>query len=99
MWSNSPIAGVSIAVLLSLISPVVSQSIPGASLFVGGGVPGGTYALVDDYEPSVFFSKFNFYNVSQIRDFLGDNIDEGIVIRSNIWPCAVSRSQGLLFLC
>ncbi|GAB7356707.1 hypothetical protein MBLNU459_g7413t1 [Dothideomycetes sp. NU459] len=37
--------------------------IPGASLFVGGGVPGsGPYLLVDDYEPAVFFSKFNYYD-------------------------------------
>lgn len=49
---------------LSLILPAVSQSIPGASLFTGGGLPGsGAYELVDDYQPSVFFSKFNFYNV------------------------------------
>ncbi|KAG9621066.1 glycoside hydrolase family 16 protein, partial [Aureobasidium melanogenum] len=48
---------------LSLILPAVSQSIPGASLFTGGGIPGsGSYELVDDYQPRVFFSKFNFYN-------------------------------------
>lgn len=50
---------------LSLISSAVSQSVPGASFFQGGGIPGsGAYELVDDYQPSVFFSKFNFYSVS-----------------------------------
>lgn len=49
---------------LSFVSSAVSQSIPGASYFTGGGIPGsGAYELVDDYQPSVFFSKFNFYNV------------------------------------
>ncbi|CAD0092799.1 unnamed protein product [Aureobasidium vineae] len=49
---------------LSLVLPAVSQSIPGASFFKGGGIAGsGAYELVDDYQPSVFFSKFNFYNV------------------------------------
>lgn len=53
---------------LSLSSFVSSQSIPGASLFVGNGAPGaGTYQLVDDYEPAEFFNKFNFYSVRKIR--------------------------------
>lgn len=46
------------------IVPIVGQSIPGAELFVGGGTPGGTYELVDDYETVNFFDKFNYYNVS-----------------------------------
>lgn len=55
---------IGILTFLSLVSPAVSQSIPGASLFTGGGISGsGAYELVDDYQPSVFFSKFNFYNV------------------------------------
>ncbi|KAK5002789.1 hypothetical protein LTR28_010981 [Elasticomyces elasticus] len=49
--------------LLAAVSKVVAQSVPGGTLFVGGGVPGsGSYTLVDDYEPSIFFNKFNFYN-------------------------------------
>ena len=57
---------------LSLISSAVSQSVPGASFFQGGGIPGsGAYELVDDYQPSVFFSKFNFYSVSiSLRGFV-----------------------------
>ncbi|THW80578.1 hypothetical protein D6D19_00360 [Aureobasidium pullulans] len=49
--------------LFALFSSALAQSIPGASYFTGGGVPGsGAYQLVDDYQPSVFFSKFNYYN-------------------------------------
>lgn len=51
---------------LSFISRVSAQSIPGASLFVGGGAPGAaSYQLVDDYEGpgGNFFNKFNFYSV------------------------------------
>jgi hypothetical protein len=56
--------GIGILPLLSLVLTAASQSIPGASFFKGGGIPGsGAYELVDDYQPSVFFSKFNFYNV------------------------------------
>lgn len=61
--------GTGLLPLLSLVLPAVSQSIPGASFFQGGGIPGsGAYELVDDYEPSVFFSKFNFYNVCCLHD-------------------------------
>jgi len=56
--------GIGLLPFLSLVLPAISQNIPGASFFKGGGIPGsGAYELVDDYEPSVFFSKFNFYNV------------------------------------
>ncbi|THV86645.1 hypothetical protein D6D29_01356 [Aureobasidium pullulans] len=49
--------------LFALFSSALAQSIPGASYFTGGGVPGsGAYQLVDDYQPSVFVSKFNYYN-------------------------------------
>ncbi|CAD0057821.1 unnamed protein product [Aureobasidium pullulans] len=41
--------------LFALFSSALAQSIPGASYFTGGGVPGsGAYQLVDDYQPSVF---------------------------------------------
>ena len=53
----------SIIAFISSFDLVCSQSIPGAQLYVGGGVPGGGYQLVDDYQPSTFFSKFNYYNV------------------------------------
>lgn len=53
-----------LAVSISCTFLAHAQSIPGASLFVGGGTPGGTYSLVDDYEPSTFFNKFNYYDVS-----------------------------------
>jgi hypothetical protein len=60
--------GIGILPLLSLVLPAASQSIPGASFFKGGGIPGsGAYELVDDYQPSVFFSKFNFYNVCRFH--------------------------------
>lgn len=50
---------------LSLCSFSQGQSVPNASFFAGGGSPGGTYQLIDDYEPAIFFNKFNFYDVSQ----------------------------------
>jgi len=64
MPSKASQRGIRLLPFLSLVLPAISQSIPGASFFKGGGIPGsGAYELVDDYEPSVFFSKFNFYNV------------------------------------
>lgn len=60
-------------VLVSLTTYVASQSIPGASLFTGGGVPGGNYQLVDDYRPETFFSKFNYYNVRSMVKKMGLN--------------------------
>lgn len=57
-----------LASLLGLLGTVSAQSVPGASLLVGGGAPGSaSYQLVDAYEPSVFFDKFNFYSVSTLR--------------------------------
>lgn len=57
-------AKTSIITFFTLVLPVISQSIPGAQLYVGGGVVGGNYSLVDDYRPETFFSKFNYYSVS-----------------------------------
>lgn len=52
-----------LGLLLSFSSYVAAQSVPGASLLTGGGAPGAAaYELVDDYDPSVFFSKFNYYD-------------------------------------
>lgn len=48
---------------LTLLSLASAQSIPGAAFFSGNGAPGaGAYQLIDDYEPSIFFNKFNFYS-------------------------------------
>lgn len=50
-------------VLAGLLTSTTAQSIPGASFFLGNGVPGaGSYQLIDDYEPAIFFNKFNFYS-------------------------------------
>jgi hypothetical protein len=69
MPSRASQRGIDILPFLSLVLPAVSQSIPGASYFKGGGIPGsGAYELVDDYEPSIFFSKFNFYSVCCFHD-------------------------------
>lgn len=52
-----------IVLLLSFITAAYSQSVPGASFFGGNGAPGvAAYQLVDDYQPSVFFNKFNFFS-------------------------------------
>ncbi|KAK5200986.1 hypothetical protein LTR16_004218, partial [Cryomyces antarcticus] len=47
--------------LLFLVPSILAQSIPGAT-FYGGGGSGTNYSLVDNYTPSNFFSKFNFYS-------------------------------------
>ena len=55
-----------IAILLSFLTFASAQSIPGATFFNGTGAPGaGPYQLVDNYEPSIFFNKFNFYSVGR----------------------------------
>jgi hypothetical protein len=64
--------GIGVVSFVSFILPAISQSIPGASYFKGGGIPGsGAYELVDDYQPSDFFDKFNFYNVSCFMIMVG----------------------------
>lgn len=61
--------GIGVLPFLALVLPVIPQSIPGASYFKGGGMPdSGAYELVDDYQPSDFFDKFNFYNVCCLHD-------------------------------
>ncbi|RMY91160.1 hypothetical protein D0862_09787 [Hortaea werneckii] len=49
--------------VLSLLSAVHAQSVSEGTFYKGGGAPGAApYQLVDDYQPSIFFSKFNFYS-------------------------------------
>ncbi|KAI7349198.1 glycoside hydrolase family 16 protein [Hortaea werneckii] len=51
-----------IAILFTL-STVHAQSVAEGTFYKGGGAPGAApYQLVDDYQPSIFFSKFNFYS-------------------------------------
>lgn len=52
--------------LLSLLSFVSAQTVPGARLLTGGGAPGSAaYQLVDLYDGGAdFFDKFNYYSVS-----------------------------------
>jgi len=64
MSFSSRTAGLTAFFLLSFSSLFQCQSVPNASLLVGGGTPGGVYQLTDDYEPTIFFSKFNFYDAS-----------------------------------
>ncbi|KAK5725076.1 hypothetical protein LTR17_013275 [Elasticomyces elasticus] len=70
MRSSPLFSGTSIFCALSLFSTTsTAQSVPGASLFTGNGAPGaGPYQLVDGYEPSVFFNKFNFYSVRYVNE-------------------------------
>ncbi|KAI6835041.1 glycoside hydrolase family 16 protein [Hortaea werneckii] len=50
-------------VVLSLLSTTQAQSVAEGTFYKGGGAPGAApYQLVDDYQPSIFFSKFNFYS-------------------------------------
>lgn len=52
--------------VLSLLGTIYAQSVAEGTFYKGGGAPGAApYQLVDDYQPSIFFSKFNFYSVSQ----------------------------------
>ncbi|KAI6792338.1 glycoside hydrolase family 16 protein [Hortaea werneckii] len=49
--------------VLSLLSTTHAQSVAEGTFYKGGGAPGAApYQLVDDYQPSIFFSKFNFYS-------------------------------------
>ncbi|KAI6905549.1 glycoside hydrolase family 16 protein, partial [Hortaea werneckii] len=52
-----------VIVVLSLLSMTHAQSVAEGTFYKGGGAPGAApYQLVDDYQPSIFFSKFNFYS-------------------------------------
>ncbi|KAK3113280.1 hypothetical protein LTR53_009564, partial [Teratosphaeriaceae sp. CCFEE 6253] len=63
MQSSPFFSGTTVLCALSFLATAIAQSIPGATLFTGNGAPySGAYQLVDDYEPSVFFNKFNFYS-------------------------------------
>lgn len=76
MLSSPLVSRKGIAVSFSLLSCVSAQSVPGASFFFGGGAPGAAqYQLVDDYEPSTFFDKFNFYSVSATRTDVDHSVD------------------------
>ncbi|KAI7278040.1 glycoside hydrolase family 16 protein [Hortaea werneckii] len=49
--------------VLSFLSTAHAQSVAEGTFYNGGGAPGAApYQLVDDYQPSIFFSKFNFYS-------------------------------------
>ncbi|KAI6826505.1 glycoside hydrolase family 16 protein [Hortaea werneckii] len=49
--------------VLSLLCTTHAQSVAEGTFYKGGGAPGAApYQLVDDYHPSIFFSKFNFYS-------------------------------------
>lgn len=57
LLSRSSIAG-----FFSLLQIAKSQSAPGGEFFNGNGAPGaGVYTMVDDYQPSFFFDKFEFF--------------------------------------
>lgn len=64
--SPSPLASKTGVAVLSFLSFVTAQTIPGAQLLAGGGAPGSAaYELVDLYDGSSdFFEKFNYYSVS-----------------------------------
>ncbi|KAI7199745.1 glycoside hydrolase family 16 protein [Hortaea werneckii] len=52
-----------VILILSLLSITRAQSVAEGMFYKGGGAPGAApYQLVDDYQPSIFFSKFNFYS-------------------------------------
>lgn len=64
MGSSAFYPVIALATVLASVG-VVAQSVPGGTYFTGGGAPGAAaYSLVDNYEPSGFFDKFNFYSVS-----------------------------------
>ncbi|KAK5155995.1 hypothetical protein LTS14_005561 [Recurvomyces mirabilis] len=63
MWSSPLISGTSIVTALLVVQHAFSQSIPGALFLNGSGSPNAApYQLVDNYDPSTFFGKFNFYS-------------------------------------
>ena len=64
--SASPFVSRTGTTLLSLLSLISAQSVPGGQLLAGGGAPGSApYELVDLYDGSDnFFDKFNYYSVS-----------------------------------
>lgn len=70
MWSSPLVSRSCVAFSLYLVSLAYAQSIPGASFFQGNGAPGaGQYQLVDNYDGSSgFFTKFNYYSVSNSCD-------------------------------
>ncbi|KAF2221715.1 putative endo-1,3(4)-beta-glucanase, partial [Elsinoe ampelina] len=45
-----------------LLLSTSAQSVSGATHFVGYGLPGGKYELIDNYAPSIFLQKFNYYS-------------------------------------
>ncbi|KAI7232397.1 glycoside hydrolase family 16 protein [Hortaea werneckii] len=52
-----------VILILSLLSITRAQSVAEGMFYKGGGAPGAApYRLVDDYQPSIFFSKFDFYS-------------------------------------
>lgn len=66
---SSPLSSrTGIVTTLSLLSLTHAQSVPGGTFYRGGGAPAAAqYQLIDDYQPSIFFSKFNFYSVRRLK--------------------------------
>jgi len=71
----SAMAKACVITLSILILSATSQSVPGAQLFIGSGIPGGTYSLVDEYQTANFFDKFDYYNVCFVPHQQGPSAD------------------------
>ncbi|KAK4550137.1 hypothetical protein LTR36_003104 [Oleoguttula mirabilis] len=83
MWSSPLFSGTTIASILTFLSLASTQSIPGATFFSGNGATGaGAYELVDDYEPSLFFTKFNFYSSYDPTYGHVQYVNESIAVRN-----------------
>lgn len=62
MWSSPLFSRISFAGILSLLPLISAQSAPNGVFYNGtGGVGAGPYQLIDDYNPTNFFSRFNFF--------------------------------------
>ncbi|KAF2717420.1 glycoside hydrolase family 16 protein, partial [Polychaeton citri CBS 116435] len=90
-------SGILAIICYHLLTFVNCQSVPGATYFKGNGAPGaGKYRLIDDFPPSLFFNKFNFYNSYDPTYGHVQYVNETIAVRNGLVSVDTTKNTALI---